>query len=91
MAALLNSHNPVKSKWHRHLHVYHHITRENQMEFKTINVYRRDTKSMQADLFTKNLGTADFWRHVSSTCNLSESELNLVAVLEEYPSNGIFS
>ena len=37
-AALMNSRNPVKSKMQKHLDVYHHITRENQMEFKTINV-----------------------------------------------------
>ena len=91
MAALLNSHNPVKSKWHRHLHVYHHITRENQMEFKTINVYRKDTKSMRADLHTKNLGTVDFWRHVNGTFGLSNSELSLVSILEQQPSRGIYS
>lgn len=66
-AALLNSRNPVKSKSQKHLDVYHHITRENQMEFKTINVYRLGTESMRADLLTKNLPHATFWKHVNAS------------------------
>ena len=61
------------------------------MEFKTINVYRKDTKSMRADLHTKNLGTVDFWRHVNGTFGLSNSELSLVSMLEQQPSRGIYS
>ena len=68
-AALLNSRNPVKSKTQKHLDVYHHITRENQMEFKTINVYRLPTDQMRADLMTKNLPKPTFWRHVINSYN----------------------
>ena len=70
MAALLNSRNPVKSKNAKHLHVYHHITRENQMEFGTIDVYRRPTDQMRADVFTKLLSTDVHWRHISDIHNL---------------------
>jgi hypothetical protein len=71
MAALLNSKNPVKSKMARHLHVYHHITRENQMEFKTISVYRRASADMSADMYTKLLGVFLHWKHTNTTHNLS--------------------
>ena len=70
MAALLNSKNPVKSKNAKHLHVYHHITRENQMEFKTIDVYRRPTEQMRADVFTKLLGKDLHWQHIRDVHNL---------------------
>ena len=66
-AALLNSRNPVKSKSQKHLDVYHHITRENQMEFQTIDVYRLPTSEMRADLLTKNLPTSLFWKHTESS------------------------
>ena len=59
----------VKSKTQKHLDVYHHITRENQMEFKTINVYRLPTDQMRADLMTKNLPKPIFWRHVINSYN----------------------
>ena len=70
MAALLNSRNPVKSKLARHLHVFHHITRENQMEFKTINVYRLGTENMSADAQTKILNKFLHWKHTSRQFNL---------------------
>ena len=68
-SALLNSRNPVKSKTQKYLDVYHHITRENQMEFKTINVYRLPTNQMRADLMTKNLPRPLFWQHVMNSYN----------------------
>ena len=68
-SALLNSRNPVKSKTQKYLDVYHHITRENQMEFKTINVYRLPTSQMRADLMTKNLPKPLFWQHVINSYN----------------------
>ena len=99
MAALLNSRNPVKSKQAKHLHVYHHITRENQMEFKTINVYRRATDVMRADVFTKLLGTELHWRHISDIHNLQSSFVSGVSnttlhFAEQYPeqfAESIFS
>ena len=65
MACLLNSKNPVCSRKARHLHIAHHLTRENQMEFKTINVQRVATGDMSADLQTKNLGTNLHNRHTA--------------------------
>ena len=54
------------------------------MEFGTINVYRMDTHNLKADLFTKNLPSVDFWRHVNSTSGLTSSELSMIASLEGY-------
>ena len=79
-AALMNSRNPVKSKMQKHLDVYHHITRENQMEFKTINVYRLPTDQMRADLMTKNLPKPTFWRHVINSYNYEP---------KDYSANGV--
>ena len=76
-AALLNSRNPVKSKTQKHLDVYHHITRENQMEFKTINVYRLPTDRMRADLMTKNLPKPTFWRHVINSYNYEPKDYSV--------------
>ena len=70
MVAPLNSKNPVKSKNAKHLHVYHHITRKKQMEFKTIDVYRRATQEMRADVYTKLLGADLHWKHIRDIHNL---------------------
>ena len=53
-AALLFSQGPVASKRSRHIHVDHHFTREQQVEFKTIRVYREPGVSNFADDMTKN-------------------------------------
>ena len=79
-AALMNSRNPVKSKMQKHLDVYHHITRENQMEFKTINVYRLPTDQMRADLMTKNLPKPTFWRHVINSYNYEPKDYSMNGV-----------
>ena len=79
-AALMNSRNPVKSKMQKHLDVYHHITRENQMEFKTINVYRLPTDQMRADLMTKNLPKPTFWRHVINSYNYEPKDYSVNGV-----------
>ena len=44
----------VASKRSRHIHVDHHFTREQQVEFKTIRVYREPGVSNFADDMTKN-------------------------------------
>ena len=79
-AALMNSRNPVKSKMQKHLDVYHHITRENQMEFKTINVYRLPTDQMRADLMTKNLPKPTFWRYVINSYNYEPKDYSVNGV-----------
>ena len=53
-AALIFSQGPVASKRSRHIHVDHHFTREQQVEFKTIRVYREPGVSNFADDMTKN-------------------------------------
>jgi len=40
------------------------------MEFKTIDVYRRPTEKMRADVFTKLLGKDLHWQHIRDIHNL---------------------
>ena len=54
-AALLFSKSPVATRTSRHIHVDHHVTRENQQEFKTIEVYRVPSSEMTADMLSKNV------------------------------------
>ena len=64
-AALLFSKSPVATRTSRHIHVDHHVTRENQQEFKTIEVYRVPSSEMTADMLSKNLPPHLLQKHSS--------------------------
>jgi hypothetical protein len=66
-AALIFSKSPVATRRSRHIHVDHHLTRENQMEFRTITVYKEDGANLRADMQTKNLGRVLLNKHSEGT------------------------
>ena len=66
-AALIFSKSPVATRRSRHIHVDHHLTRENQMEFRTIAVYKEDGANLRADMQTKNLGRVLLNKHSERT------------------------
>ena len=65
--ALIFSKRPVSSRRSRHIHVDHHLTRENQNEFKTIAVFRQPSEEVESDQLTKNLGFTLLDRHSTSS------------------------
>ena len=62
-AALLFSKSPVATRRSRHIHVDHHITREQQQEFGNIYVFRVPTDLNSADALSKNVAPALQKRH----------------------------
>ena len=64
-AALLFSKSPVASRRSRHIHVDHHVTREHQMEFRTIHVHRVPSGEMGADPLSKNPSVPLHIKHFS--------------------------
>ena len=68
-AALIFSKRPVSSRRSRHIHVDHHLTRENQNEFKTIAVFRQPSAKVESDQLTKNLGFILLDKHSTSSMN----------------------
>ena len=80
-AALLFSKSPVASRSSRHLHVDHHVTRENQQEFRTIEVFRVPSTEMAADMLSKNLPPHLLKKHSSKLLGEIKSAVATGAVL----------
>ena len=80
-AALLFSKSPVASRSSRHLHVDHHVTRENQQEFRTIEVFRVPSTEMAADMLSKNLPPHLLKKHSSKLLGEIKSAVTTGAVL----------
>jgi len=63
-SAIAYSKNPTQHKYTKHIATRYHFVRE-QVDLKTVELIKVDTRDNVADLFTKPLEFEDHWRHTT--------------------------